>query len=73
VEAKIAEIGPMGEEMGPTMRPRTCSPLTSSSHGPLFPEKMMWQNDWARLTSGRSLKMKNMQKQENLLRSAKTK
>jgi hypothetical protein len=47
--------------------------LTSSSHDPLIPEKMMLQNDWVHLTSRRSLNVKNMQKQENLLRSSKTK
>jgi hypothetical protein len=38
------------------------SPLTSSSHGLEFPEKMMWQTDWVYLTSQRFLKLKNMQK-----------
>jgi hypothetical protein len=47
--------------------------LTSSSHDPLIPEKMMLQKDWVHLTSRRSLNVKNMQKQENLLRNVKTK
>jgi hypothetical protein len=49
-----------------------CSTLTSSSRDLLFPEKMTWQRFWVHLTSDRSLKLKNMQKQENLLRSVKT-
>jgi hypothetical protein len=32
----------------------------------------MWQKDWVRLTFGRSMKHKNMQKQENLIRNVKT-
>jgi hypothetical protein len=49
-----------------------CSPLISSSHGLLFPEKKItWKKVWVRLMSGRSLKLKNMQKQGNLLRSVK--
>jgi hypothetical protein len=36
-------------------------------------KKMMWKKYWVHLTVGRSLKVKNMQKQSNLLRSAKTK
>jgi hypothetical protein len=36
-------------------------------------QKIMWQKDWVRLKSRRSLKVKNMQKQGNLLRSVKTK
>jgi hypothetical protein len=47
-------------------------PLTSS-HDLLFLEKMMWQKHWVRLMSGKFLKVKNMQKQENLLCSVKTK
>jgi hypothetical protein len=47
--------------------------LTYSSHDPLILEKMMWQKEWVRLTSGRSLKVKNMQKQANMLHSVKTK
>jgi hypothetical protein len=34
-------------------------------------EKMMWQKRLGPFMSGRSLKVKNMQKQENLLRSVK--
>jgi hypothetical protein len=49
------------------------SPLTSYSHDPVFPKKMMWQEEWVCLMSERPLKVKNMQKQENLLSSIKTK
>jgi hypothetical protein len=41
--------------------------------GLLFPEKITWQKVWVRLTSGRSMEVKNMQKEGNLLRSVKTK
>jgi hypothetical protein len=47
--------------------------LTSSSPTLVFPENITWQKIWVRLTSGRSLEVKNMQKQEYLLRSVKTK
>jgi hypothetical protein len=36
-------------------------------------QKMMWQKVWVHLTSKRSLEVKNMQKQENMLDSVKTK
>jgi hypothetical protein len=38
-----------------------------------FLKKMMWQKDWVRVTSERSLKLTYMQKQENLLYRVKTK
>jgi hypothetical protein len=61
-------------ESGPTMRARFLaawwtlfstswhSPMTSSSHDPLFPQKMMWQNNLVYLTSKRSLKVKKTYK-----------
>jgi hypothetical protein len=46
----------------PLFSPLWCSTLTSSSHGPWFTEKITGQNVWVHLTSGRSLKVKNMKK-----------
>jgi hypothetical protein len=66
VEVHYASIGPTGEKVGPTTRLDSWSVLTLSSHGLLFTEKVMWQTYLVYLTSGRSLKLKNMQKQENL-------
>jgi hypothetical protein len=72
------------EEMRPTMWARFLAtwwdlfstpwyfPLISSYGGLLFPEKMTWQKDWIYLTSNRSLKVKNMQKQANLPGSVTT-
>jgi gluconate kinase len=36
--------------------------LNSSSQGLLFIEKLMWQKDWVRLISARSLKLKKYKK-----------
>jgi hypothetical protein len=47
--------------------------LTSSSHDPRNPKNMTWQKEWVCLMFGMSLKVKNMQKQENLLRCVETK
>jgi hypothetical protein len=83
VESKIASKQRTRRERGPTMQPKVGpawsllfssllrSLLTSSSHNLLFPKKVTWQKVWVHLTSERSLKLKNMQKQENLLRSVK--
>jgi hypothetical protein len=49
------------------------SPLTFSSHGLLFREKITWQKHWVYLMFEGSLNVKNMQKQANLLHSVKTK
>jgi hypothetical protein len=48
-------------------------PLTSSCLVLLYPEKVTWQKNWVLLTFGRFLEVKNMQKQENMLHSVKTK
>jgi hypothetical protein len=42
----------------------SCPSLTSSSPFIVFPEKMMWQIFWIRLTTGRSLKVKTCKNKE---------
>jgi hypothetical protein len=84
VEPNFAATGPKGES-GPhhacQFLGRVVDPLF---HLVVFPidfffscdsisQKIMWQKDWVRLKSRRSLKVKNMQKQGNLLQSVKTK
>jgi hypothetical protein len=59
--------------VGPTLA-LVAFPIDFSSHGLIFPKKnMMWQKDWVCLTSRRSVKVKNMQNQGNLLHGVKTK
>jgi hypothetical protein len=41
--------------------------LNSSSQGLLFIEKLMWQKDWVRLISARSLKLKKYKKKLGFL------
>jgi hypothetical protein len=67
VGSKIALKGRTRGKVGPTMwsssEPAWCplffassrSPLTSSSHAPLFPEKLTWQKVWVCLTFERSI------------------
>jgi hypothetical protein len=71
VEPKFAAVGPTRCHIGPTMRPGSwptwwelfwpswCSISVSSSHDLLFLEKMTWWKEWVRLTSSRSLQVKN--------------
>jgi hypothetical protein len=65
---------PCGQECvlhgGPSFGPLESS-LTSSSPALVFPKKMTWKKVWVCLMSERSLKVKNMKKQGNLLHSVK--
>jgi hypothetical protein len=66
----------MGQLLGCVIGPIFClvvSPIDFFLSSSSISQKVTWQKVWVRLTFGRSLEVKNMQKQENLLRGVKTK
>jgi hypothetical protein len=73
---KIAATGPIGEDIGPTSSHVLGRVVGLIFHPVAFHvdfffscslifQKMMWKKYWVHLTSIRSLKVKNVQKQEN--------